>query len=174
MSKISKEKYSKIIRKSKRRIEGRLGKRGWKDQREPIMKGSNIHYEMSEKVQGISYGGIGVFHQMVKKIGLEKEINANLKLLKIHIPYHESDHVLNIAYNILAGGMRLEDIELRRNDEVFLNALGAQRIPDPIPKAFGTGDFTRRVDRACNRYSEAPCAEDMFTWRHGFFIDEQF
>ena len=110
------------------------------------MKGSNIHYEMSEKAQAISCGGIGVFHQMVKRIGLEKEINANLKLLKAHIPYHESDHVLNIAYNILAGGMRLEDIELRRNDEVFLNALGAQRIPDPIPKAFGTGDFTRRFD----------------------------
>ena len=107
------------------------------------MKGSNIHYEMSEKVQAISCGGIGVIHQMVKRIGLEKEINANLKLLKLHIPYHESDHVLNIAYNILAGGIRLEDIELRRNDEVFLNALGAQRIPDPTT----SGDFTRRFDR---------------------------
>ncbi len=106
------------------------------------MKGSNIHYEMSEKAQAISCGGIGVFHQMVKRIGLEKEINANLKLLKVHIPYHESDHVLNIAYNILAGGMRLEDIELRRNDEVFLKALGAQRIPDPTT----AGDFTRRFD----------------------------
>ncbi len=107
------------------------------------MKGSNIHYEMSEKTQGINCGGIGVFHQMVKKIGLVKEINAKLKLLKVHVPYHESDHVLNIAYNILAGGMRLEDIELRRNDEVFMNALGAQRIPDPTT----AGDFTRRFDR---------------------------
>ncbi|MEC4684228.1 MAG: IS1380 family transposase [Nitrospirota bacterium] len=143
MSKISKNKYSKIMRKSKRRIEGRLGKRQWKEQAEPIMKGSNIHYEMSEKTQAISCGGIGVFHQMVKRIGLEKEINANLKLLKVHIPYHESDHVLNIAYNILVGGMRLEDIELRRKDEVFLNALGTQRIPDPTT----AGDFTRRFDR---------------------------
>lgn len=104
------------------------------------MKGSNIHYEMSEKSQAINCGGIGVFHQMVKKIGLVKEIDSKLKLLRVHIPYHESDHVLNIAYNILAGGMRLEDIELRRNDEVFLNALGAQRIPDPTT----AGDFTRR------------------------------
>ena len=30
------------------------------------------------------------------------------------LPYHESDHVLNIAYNVLVGGQRLEDIELRR------------------------------------------------------------
>jgi len=60
--------------------------------------------------------------------------------LKRHLPYHESDHVLNIAYNVLVGGMRLEDIELRRNDENFLNSLGADRIPDPTT----AGDFTRR------------------------------
>ncbi len=107
------------------------------------MKGSNIHYEISKKTQAINCGGIGVFHQMVKKIGLVKEIDSKLKLLKVHIPYHESDHVLNIAYNILAGGMRLEDIEQRRNDEEFMNALGAQRIPDPTT----AGDFTRRFGR---------------------------
>ena len=137
MSQKSNGKYSKIIRNRKQRIERRVGRKQWEKQAEPIMKGSNIHYEMSEKVQAINCGGIGVFHQMVKKIGLVKEINAKLKLLKVHVPYHESDHVLNIAYNILAGGMRLEDIELRRNDEVFLNALGAQRIPDPTT----AGDF---------------------------------
>ncbi len=97
VSKISKKKYSKIIRKSKRRIEDRLGKRQWKDQREPIMKGSNIHYEMSEKAQAISCGGIGVFHQMVKRIGLEKEINANLKLLKVH-PTFRMSRIVNLEF----------------------------------------------------------------------------
>jgi len=58
-------------------------------------------------------------------------------VLKRHLPYHESDHVLNMAYNIMAGGERLEDIELRRQDECFLNGLGAQRIPDPTT----AGDF---------------------------------
>ena len=77
---------------------------------------------------------------MVQRCGLVEEINAKLNLLKIHVPYHESDHVLNIAYNILAGGMRLEDIELNRNNEGYLNAVGAQRIPDPTT----AGDFTRR------------------------------
>lgn len=140
MSKKSEHKYSKIIKNRQQRIERRLGKKKWEDQPEPIMKGSNIHYEMSGKSQAISCGGIGVFHQMAKRIGLVEEINSKVKLLKAHIPYHESDHVLNIAYNILAGGIRLEDIELRRNDEVFMNALGAQRIPDPTT----AGDFTRR------------------------------
>ena len=63
-----------------------------------------------------------------------------LHVLKRHLPYHESDHVLNIAFNILAGGKRIEHIELRRNDEVYLDALGAQRIPDPTT----AGDFCRR------------------------------
>jgi hypothetical protein len=47
---------------------------------------------------------------------------------------------LNIAYNILAGGQCLEDIEQRRQDATFLHGLGAQRIPDPTT----AGDFTRR------------------------------
>ena len=58
------------------------------------------------------------------------------------MPYHESDHVLNMAYNILSGGTCLEDIELWRNDEVYLDALGAQRIPDPTT----AGDFCRRFE----------------------------
>jgi len=45
-----------------------------------------------------------------------------------------------LGYDLLAGGQRLEDIELRRQDEVFLNGLGAERIPDPTT----AGDFTRR------------------------------
>ena len=71
-----------------------------------------------------------------------KEINQHLQLLKVRLPYHESDHVLNIAYNVLVGGERLEDIELRRQDESFLDGLGPQRIRDPTT----AGDFTRRFD----------------------------
>ena len=73
-------------------------------------------------------------------MGLAEDIDEHLQLLKVHLPYHESDHVLNLTYNLLAGGQRLEDIELRRQDEVFLNGLGAERIPDPTT----AGDFTRR------------------------------
>ena len=42
--------------------------------------------------------------------------------------------MLNLTYNALLDGVRLEDIELRRNDEAFLYA-GAQRIP-PAPAVF--------------------------------------
>ncbi len=142
MSKKSRQMRNRILRKREKSIKRRLKRKQWEDQPKPIMTGSNIHYEISEKTQAMGCGGIGAIHKMVKKIGLDEEINANLELLKTHVPYHESDHVLNIAYNVVVGGMRLEDIELRRNDEVFMNALGAQRIPDPTT----AGDFTRRFD----------------------------
>ena len=77
---------------------------------------------------------------MVRRIGLVDRIDDRIELLKIHKPYHESDHVLNIPYNILCGGRTLDDIELRRNDRVFLDALGAESIPDPTT----AGDFCRR------------------------------
>ena len=109
-----------------------------------MFQASNIHYEMAGRAGAVHCGGIGAMHLMVQRLGLIEDINANLKLLKAHLPYHESDHVLNIAYNILAGGVRLEDIELRRQDENFLNGLEAQRIPDPTT----AGDFTRRFDEA--------------------------
>ena len=105
-----------------------------------MLKASNIHYEIAPRVQGISCGGIGALHLMVQRLGLVRDIDEHIQLLKVHLPYHESDHVLNIGYNILAGGQRLEDLELRRQDENFLNALGAERIPDPTT----AGDFTRR------------------------------
>ncbi len=104
------------------------------------MTARNIHYEMAEKSRGVNCAGLGAIHLMVNKIGLREEIDARLHLLKRHLPYHESDHVLSLAYNALLEGVRLQDIELRRNDEAFLDGLGAQRIPDPTT----SGDFTRR------------------------------
>ena len=109
-----------------------------------MMAAANIHYEIAEKTRAIAAGGIGAIHLMARKIGLADDINNNLHLLKRHLPYHESDHVLSIAYNILAGGTRLEHLDIRRRDEVFLDALGAQRLPDPTT----AGDFCRRFSAA--------------------------
>ena len=105
-----------------------------------MMAASNIHYEVAQRSSGLACGGIGAIHLLAQRTGLTGAIDGNLHLLKVHQPYHESDHVLNIAYNVLVGGTCLQDIELQRNDEVYLDALGAQRIPDPTTE----GDFCRR------------------------------
>jgi hypothetical protein len=103
---------------------------------------SNIQYEHSDRVRGLASGGIGAMHRLVQHVGLVEAIDRRVKVLKVHLPYHESDHVLGIAYNVLCSGTCLQDIEQRRQDEVYLDALGAQRIPDPTT----AGDFCRRFD----------------------------
>jgi len=135
--------YRKILRNRKRRIEQRLQPKNWQAQPQPMLQASNVHYEMAERIRATNCGGIGAMHLMVQRLGLVEDIDRNLQLLKVHLPYHESDHVLNLTYNLLAGGQRLEDIEQRRQDEVFLNGLGAERIPDPTT----AGDFTRRFNQ---------------------------
>lgn len=101
-------------------------------------------YEMGERQQAIPYGGIGVMHQLSQNVGLASAIDERLAILKCARPYQDSDHVLNIAYNLLCGGQVLEDIEVRRNDVAFLDALGARAIPDPTT----AGDFCRRFDES--------------------------
>jgi hypothetical protein len=109
-----------------------------------MFRDHNIHYEMGDKTQGLHCGGIGAVHLLVQQLGLADAIDRDLHLLKRHVPYFESDHVLNLTYNLLAGGTCLEDLELLRNNENYLNVLDAQRIPDPTT----AGDFLRRFDAA--------------------------
>jgi hypothetical protein len=105
-----------------------------------MLRGATIRYELAGRAEGTAYGGIGLIHQLVRELKLAEAIDARVHLFKIHLPYHESDHVLNLAYNALCDGRCLEDLELRRQDEAYLNLLGASRIPDPTT----AGDFCRR------------------------------
>jgi hypothetical protein len=109
-----------------------------------MYRASNIQYEHSDRVRGLASGGIGVMHRLAQHVGLVEAIDRHVEVLKVHLPYHESDHVLGIAYNVLCGGTCLQDIEQRRQDEVYLDALGAERIPDPTT----AGDFCRRFGEA--------------------------
>ena len=103
-----------------------------------------VHYEIGANPDVMSYGGITSMHRLVTKLGLPEQIDARLHLLKVHLPYHESDHVLNLGYNVMCGGTRLEDIERRRHDTAYMNALGTELIPDPTT----AGDFCRRFSEA--------------------------
>ncbi|MGA8763875.1 MAG: IS1380 family transposase [Candidatus Sulfotelmatobacter sp.] len=128
------------LRNSKRRIAHRLRKRRWQEQCRRHFQDQNIHYDYSAKVRAGRFGGLGACLLLVKRLGLADAFDTDLYLLKRHLPYHESDHILNLTYNILAGGTTLSDLELLRNDEIYLDAIGAQRIPDPTT----AGDFLRR------------------------------
>jgi hypothetical protein len=112
----------------------------------PEMSMSRMQLDVAERVRAHGVGGLGLIHQMAQRIGLPEAIDGRLELLKIHRPYRESDHVLAIAYNTLAGGASLEDMERQRQNEALLDNLGARTLPDPTT----AGDFCRRFETGEN------------------------
>jgi hypothetical protein len=135
-----KKRDHKTLARDKRKLQKRLARKFWSDQPQPMFELANIHYEMAERSRAIGFGGIGAIHTMVGHLKLDEDLNRDLSLLKRHVPYFESDHVLNIAYNVMTGGSCLEDIDRLRDDETYARGLAAERIPDPTT----AGDFLRR------------------------------
>ena len=137
---------AKLRRKAKarkRKMLRRIDKNNWSGA-SPMIRPEAIKYELADKQKAIAAGGIGTLLELTKQLELRKEINQAIPLFQLYLPYDEADHVLNIAMNLLAGGSCLEHIEDRRQDEAYLNAVGAERIPDPTT----AGDFCRRFDTA--------------------------
>ena len=78
----------------KRRVHRRIQHHHGDIRDEPMLSASNIHYQLADRVQGLSTGGIGAIHLLARRTGLIEKIDRQLHLLKLHQPYHESDHVL--------------------------------------------------------------------------------
>lgn len=92
------------LARDKRRIERRLDKNNNTGCERPMFTAANIDYELADRTRAIAAGGLGMMHLVARKLGLVEAIDRSLQLLKVHLPYHESDHVLNIACKLLAGG----------------------------------------------------------------------
>ena len=118
----------------------------------PVFGPGKIHLEIGDRIGAMSFGGIGVIRRLVSGLGLVREIDRRLYLLKRHLPYRESDHVLNIAYNVLCGGTRLEDPGGLRTNVPYLDALDAEMIPSPpAGGAMPVGSGWRRRPSAGSR-----------------------
>ena len=140
MKRISSKQSRRNSARRQRKVAARHAKAGhWSPRPEPMFTSGAVHYEVGANTDAMSFGGIASMHRLVTKLGLPEQIDERLHLLKVHLPYHESDHVLNLAYNVMCGGTRLEDIERLRHDTAYMNALGAELIPDPTT----AGDFCR-------------------------------
>jgi len=138
-----KRQQRRVLEQERRKIQRRLRGAVTTNTSGPVIGRAKVSYELSTRTRGTAHGGMGMIAKLVETVGLAKEIDSSLELLKIHRPYYESDHVLNVAYNALCGGMTLTDIEARRCDAVFLDGIGAASLPDPTT----AGDFCRRFDK---------------------------
>lgn len=151
VKRISPRQSRKNSARRRRKVAARHDQAGhWQARSQPMFSAGTVHYEIGANTDAMSFGGIAAVHRLVTKLGLPAQIDERLELLKVHLPYHESDHVLNLAYNVLTGGTRLEDVERLRHHTAYMNALGADLIPDPTT----AGDF-------CRRFTEADVLELM-------------
>ena len=123
-------------------LHARLAHRDFTSPCQPLLGERPICYELSERTQVISMGGLGAIHTLVMKLRLPEYLNAQVAVLQRHLPYWESDHILSLCYNVLTGGKPLEDLQRLRREEGYLEALGVRRLPAPST----AGDFLRRFD----------------------------
>ena len=101
MKRISLKQSRRNTARRRRKVAARHAQAGhWTAQPEPMFGSGRVHYEVGAHTDAMSYGGIGAVHRLVTKLGLAKTIDETLQLLKVHLPYHESDHVLNLAYDV--------------------------------------------------------------------------
>jgi hypothetical protein len=52
----------------------------------PVRAGGNLRYEISERVHGLGFGGISLFHKLARDIGLIDAIDTRLRIFKVRLP----------------------------------------------------------------------------------------
>jgi hypothetical protein len=114
---------------------------GGERKRGPVLRHPTLQFS-SEPSDTTPYGGLALAADLVRSLGIARDLNRELSLLSSHRPFHESDHVLTHVYNLYAGGTCIEDIADLQTSEPVRRILGADRIPDPTT----AGDFLRRFD----------------------------
>ena len=136
-------KIRRQLRQRKSRIQRRLDKCNVQGCERPMLTASNIHYEISDKDRGMAHGGIGVFQDLARQFGLIDAIDRQVVLFQFHLPYHESDHVLNLAYNALCGGTPVGTSRTRSSESCARASLaqtmcarcGGLKVPPRMPTA---------------------------------------
>ena len=111
-----------------------------------VLRTPKLHIEVSDRMHATCFGGAALVIALWRKLDGARVVDDRVNVLRRHRPYHESDHVLAQALNLVVGGTCLEDLTRLQHDPAFLRMLGGDRLPDPTT----AGDFLRRFDDAAN------------------------
>jgi len=118
----------------------------WPEASGGVTRLPGLHLEVASRSTVTPYGGLALASAFLRRFRVAQEIDERVHVLKLHLPFHESDHVLAQALNLYVGGECLEDQAALQHDEGVLRMLGACRLPDPTT----AGDFLRRFDQQVN------------------------
>lgn len=126
-----------------------------------VIRAPKLHSEIDDRAEVTPYGGLVLVEQFLRRFKVGKLIDEHVHVLKQHLPFHESDHILAQALNLYVGGTTLEDLGSLQHDEAVKRILGACRLPDPTT----AGDFLRRFSPASLdqlRYSTDVLQEEVW------------
>jgi hypothetical protein len=115
----------------------------WPEGERPVFRNRQVRVQIQERGEITPYGGLSLAHDLAMRLGIDREINESVPLLRLHLPYFESDHLLTQVYNQYVGGSCIEDIAHLQHSDAVKHLTGACRIPDPST----AGDFLRRFNR---------------------------
>jgi hypothetical protein len=118
----------------------------WPEKLGQVMCLPKVHVEVDGRAEVTPYGGLDLAVQFVRRFGVAEAIDSRVHVLKLALPYYESDHVLAQVFNLYVGGTCVEDQANLQNDSAVLRLLGACRLPDPTT----AGDFLRRFKERDN------------------------
>ena len=114
----------------------------WPETHGRVARTPKLHPVVDERSVVTAHGGLDLALQFWRRYRIAQRLDAAVEVLKVHLPYHESDHILAQALNLYAGGTCLEDMAELQQSEAVLRVTGACRLPDPTTG----GDFLRRFD----------------------------
>ena len=109
------------------------------------MSADNIQYELADRVQGLAAGGIGAMLLLARSTGLIADIDQKLHLLNRHLPYHESDHVLNTAFTSWLVAKNLSTSSCGAMTKSISTRWGPSASPIRRLPAISVGDLIRRM-----------------------------
>jgi hypothetical protein len=114
------------------------------------------HVEVDERSEVTPYGGLAIATALLRRFKVAERIDRHVKVFRLHLPYHESDHVLAQALNLYVGGTCIEDVANLQHSEAARRIIGACRVPDPTT----AGDFLRRLHETEHQLPGLRCAVD--------------
>lgn len=114
----------------------------WPDHDGTVLRHRKLHLERADRTDVTDLGGLVLPLALLRRVKAPAVIDERVEVLKLHLPYHESDHIISQALMLYAGGTCLEDMAILQQDPALLKMLGAERTPDPTT----SGDFLRRFE----------------------------
>ena len=80
----------------------------WPKDERPVFRNRQVRLHVQQRGEITPYGGLSLAHDLAMRLGLDRDINDSMEVLRLHLPYFDSDHLLTHVYNQYVGGTCIE------------------------------------------------------------------